>query len=261
MTDPQDAADTTDPTHPTDAAGERLAKRLARQLGCSRSQAEQYIENGFVSVDGVVIDTPQFRVADQRVELAANARLAPVVAVTLLLHKPAGFNALEGERAARQLLVPANRFTADASGERTLARHFVNQVGVTPLEADAAGLLVFSQDPRVQRKLLDEAGMIEQEVMVDVAGEVSAEALVRLNRAPVIGGRVLASAKVSLSNQSGASSRLRFAIKGHHPGLVLRICAQAALTVTGMTRTRIGRLPLAGLPLGKWRYLLPTERF
>ena len=58
MTDPQDAADTTDPTHPTDPAGERLAKRLARQLGCSRSQAEQYIENGFVSVDGVVIDTP-----------------------------------------------------------------------------------------------------------------------------------------------------------------------------------------------------------
>ena len=62
MTDPQDAADTTDPTPttthttPTDPAGERLAKRLARQLGCSRSQAEQYIENGFVSVDGVVID-------------------------------------------------------------------------------------------------------------------------------------------------------------------------------------------------------------
>ena len=41
MTDPQDAADTTDPTTPTAPAGARLAKRLARQLGCSRSQAEQ----------------------------------------------------------------------------------------------------------------------------------------------------------------------------------------------------------------------------
>ena len=36
-------------------AGERLAKRLARQLNCSRREAELYIENGAILVDGAVV--------------------------------------------------------------------------------------------------------------------------------------------------------------------------------------------------------------
>jgi 23S rRNA pseudouridine2604 synthase len=45
----------------------RLAKRLAEMLSCSRREAEQYIEGGWVSVDGVMIEEPQFRVLDQAI--------------------------------------------------------------------------------------------------------------------------------------------------------------------------------------------------
>ena len=47
----------------------RLAKRLAEMLPCSRREAEQYIEGGWVKVDGVVIEEPQFRVLHQTIEL------------------------------------------------------------------------------------------------------------------------------------------------------------------------------------------------
>ena len=43
--------------------GERLAKRLAAQLPCSRREAELYIEGGWVQVDGVVVEAPGARVA------------------------------------------------------------------------------------------------------------------------------------------------------------------------------------------------------
>ena len=53
--------------------GIRLAKRVADMVPCSRSDAEQYIEGGWVTVDGVVVEAPQFRVATQRVDIAKDA--------------------------------------------------------------------------------------------------------------------------------------------------------------------------------------------
>lgn len=51
----------------------RLSKRLAELTACSRREAELYIEGGWVSVDGEVIEEPQFKVLDQRVELLPGA--------------------------------------------------------------------------------------------------------------------------------------------------------------------------------------------
>jgi 23S rRNA pseudouridine2604 synthase len=54
---------------------------------------------------------------------------------------------------------------------------------------------------------------------------------------------------------------LRFALKGISPGLVPWMCEQVGLRVVAPPRIRLGRLPMAGLPLGQWRYLRPGERF
>lgn len=56
-------------------------------------------------------------------------------------------------------------------------------------------------------------------------------------------------------------SRLRFAIKGSHPGLVAYLCGLAGLTIIAMRRVRLGRVTLADLPVGQWRYLAEGERF
>ena len=49
--------------------GERLAKRVAALVPCSRREAEQYIAGGWVRVDGQVVEEPQFRVLGQPVTL------------------------------------------------------------------------------------------------------------------------------------------------------------------------------------------------
>ena len=80
-------------------AGEavRLSKRVAQQLGCSRATAEQYIEGGWVSVDGRVVEEPAARVAPaQAVALADDANLLDLRPVTLLLHRPAHADARTG---------------------------------------------------------------------------------------------------------------------------------------------------------------------
>ncbi|MBP6853645.1 MAG: RNA-binding protein [Rhodoferax sp.] len=240
----------------------RLSKRVAEMVPCSRREAEQYIEGGWVRVDGQVVETPQFRVAGQTIVLDPKAQLAPILPVTVLLHKPAGYDwDLQGPKPASQLLVPQNHWGPDRSGIRLLKRHLVEQRCVTPLEHAATGLLVFSQERPILRKLLEDGALVEHEVIVDVREAVSEEALVRLRRSPVVDGRAMLPAKVSVTSDSGGVTSLRFATKGCHPGQLAQMCGQAGLTIVGMRRIRVGRVPLSTLPVGQWRYLLPTERF
>ena len=240
----------------------RLSKRVAELVPCSRREAEQYIEGGWVRVEGKVVELPQSRVADQRVEIDPKARLAPLLPVTLLLHKPPGYDwDGSGPQPAAQLLVPQNHWGPDRSGIRMLRRHLIEQRCVTPLEHAASGLLVFSQERPVLRKLLEDGALVEHEVIVDVRGKVADDALVRLRRSPVVDGRAMLPAKVSVTSDSGSGTSLRFATKGCHPGQLAQMCEQAGLAIVGMRRIRVGRVPLATLPIGQWRYLLPTERF
>ena len=54
---------------------------------------------------------------------------------------------------------------------------------------------------------------------------------------------------------------LALAIKGNRPGQVAHLCERAGLQLTALRRLRLGRISLAGLPVGEWRYLMPYERF
>ncbi len=102
---------------------------------------------------------------------------------------------------------------------------------------------------------------MEYEVMVDVKGAVGPQALHRLNQSPVIDGRAMLPAKVSISRQNEDVTGLRFAMKGAWPGQIAQMCDGVGLRIAAMKRTRVGRVPLAGLAPGEWRYLLPHERF
>ena len=242
----------------------RLAKRLAEMLACSRREAEQYIAGGFVRVDGVVIEEPQFRVQDQKIDVSPDASLLAAMPVTLLLHKPAdveaGLGALRGAAHAAGLLVPTNLWKDDRSELSPLKKHFADQVLVTPLAPRASGLVVFTQDWRVARKLSEDANVMENEVLVEVSGEIKAGGLERLNRVDhgyTFNGMLLGAAKVSWQSEK----RLRFALKGERPGQIAFLCESVGLQVEGMKRIRIGRVAMSNLPVGQWRYLLPHEKF
>ncbi|MGI4779645.1 MAG: RNA pseudouridine synthase [Janthinobacterium lividum] len=244
-----------------DDEGIRLAKRVAADTGCSRREAELLIENGAVRVDGERVEVPQARVRDgQRVEVDKNARPEPVQVVTIVLNKPPK---IEFDAPVARLLLAGKRTAADTSQRPALQRHFTGQRCLTPLETGASGLIVFTQDPRIERKLIEDAGLMEYEVMVDVTGEVSPQALHWLNQSPVIDGRAMLPAKVSVGRQSedGTRTGLRFAMKGAWPGQVAQMCDGVDLRIVAMKRIRVGRVPLAGLAPGEWRYLLPHEKF
>jgi 23S rRNA pseudouridine2604 synthase len=255
----------------------RLAKRVAEQLNCARSTAEQFIEGGFVSVDGQVVQAPGARVRpDQAVTVAQDASLLELTPVTLLLHKPAGFEAGLGQPAqggcaphssqgsrsqgapqAVALLGAASHLAEDASGIRVLQRHFRQLECFTPLPTAASGLVVYTQDKRIARKLAEDIESLEQECIVEVKGEIAPNGLQRLCHGLSFNGRPLPPIKVSWQSET----KLRFALKGIRPGQIPAMCEAVGLSVVALKRIRIGRVPLAKVPEGQWRYLQPWERF
>ncbi|MGE0330658.1 MAG: RNA pseudouridine synthase [Ramlibacter sp.] len=259
----------------TDATGPvRLAKRVAGLKGCSRSEAERYIEGGWVTVNGAVVEVPAFKVAAQQtVALDPNATLMTQGPVTLLLHKPPGYEAglgdgqgpqgsrTRGAPPALQLLTAPNRAANDASGIRLLQKHLTALKGLAALPTEASGLVVFTQDWRVERKLTEDAELIEHEVMADVEGPVDASQLQRLCHGLSFNGRALPPARVSISSADDTRTRLRFALKGIRPGQIPFMCDRVGLRLLALRRIRIGRVAMAQLAQGQWRYLLAHERF
>ncbi len=235
----------------------RLAKRVTELTGCSRREAEIYVEGGWVRVDGEVVDEPQAPVApEQRVELAEGASLVAPEPVTLLLHKPPGLDAASGPQPASALLTRASQSALDFTGSRVLRRHFTRLTAVLPLESAASGLQVYSQDPRLLRRIKDDGKRIEQEFIVEVAGDIAPYGLSRLAHGQSFAGRPLPPCKVSWQNET----RLRFALCAVQPGQLAAICAEVGLQVVAMKRIRIGSVPLGKMAVGEWRYLPPRQR-
>jgi 23S rRNA pseudouridine2604 synthase len=231
----------------------RLSKAVMAIKGCSRREAEQYITGGWVRVDGVVAEEPQSRVGTQMVTLDPGASLLAMVSVTLLLHKPAGMTTAQ----ALGLLAPGSHAADDGSGIRTVKSHFSQLVPLLELPREASGLAVFSQDHRIVRKLNEDAAVIEQELIAEVTGEITPNGLARLCNGLVFEGRAMPPARVSWQNET----RLRFALKGIAPEWVEWMVAQVGLKLTALRRIRIGRVPMAQLAPGQWRYLPQGERF
>ncbi len=233
----------------------RLAKRLVELTACSRREAELFIAGGWVSVDGVVVEEPQFMADTQAVTLHPDATLTPLEPATMLFH----YAHVDGinSHANPPQLCPESRAENDDSGIRLLKQHFFRLTQSTPLEQGSSGLLVFTQDWRVTRKLKDDAALMEQEYIVEVAGTLSAEGLKLLNHGLTFNGRALAPIKVSWQNET----RLRFALKGIIPGQIAHACRTVGLQIISLKRIRIGRIAMAKLPVGQWRYVMPHERF
>jgi 23S rRNA pseudouridine2604 synthase len=235
----------------------RLAKRVAELAGCSRAEAERYIEGGWVSVDGEVVEQPQHKVSTETVSIDPHARLEAEEPATILLHKPVDFDTISGVNPGALLVTPATRWTDDASGFRVLKRHFTRMTPLVPLDRESSGLMVLTQDGRIWRRLTEDGDQIEQEFIVEVTGELVPWGLARLNQGLSYEGRELPPCKVSWQNEV----RLRFAIKAVQGGQLRNMCAQVGLDVVSIRRIRIGRVALGKLPVGQWRYLPVGERF
>jgi len=243
------------PEHP------RLSKRMGELGLCSRREAERWITSGWVKVDGVVVNTLGTRVSPgARIEIDEAAREHQSGQVTVLLHKPVGYvsgQAEDGYEPAIVLIRPENRWESDPSPIQFQPAHLRSLVPAGRLDIDSTGLLVLTQDGRIAKQLIGENSSVEKEYLVRVEGNLAPGGLERLRHGLTLDGVKLKPAQVSWQNEH----QLRFVLRQGRKRQIRRMCELVGLFVIGLKRVRSGNVPLGGLPMGKWRYLRPEEKF
>jgi 23S rRNA pseudouridine2604 synthase len=239
----------------------RLSKRMGELGLCSRREADRWIENGWVKVDGKVINTLGVRVSPQaHIEIDRAARDHQSAQVTILLHKPVGYvsgQAEDGYEPAVVLIRPENHWSGDPAPTRFQSGQLRGLAPAGRLDIDSTGLLVLTQDGRIAKQLIGENSSVEKEYLVRVEGKLSDDGMKRLQHGLTLDGVKLRPAQVSWQNEQ----QLRFVLREGRKRQIRRMCELVGLYVTGLKRVRSGNVPLGGLPVGKWRYLGPDESF
>lgn len=248
----------------TTVAGERLSKRMTALGLASRREADEWIEAGWVRVNGELAVLGQRVTANDHISIDPAAHRQQAQRVTILLNKPVGVvsgQAEEGYEPAVALIRPDNQWKEDKSGLRWHPGHLRHLAPAGRLDIDSVGLLVLTQDGRIARQLIGDESQVEKEYLVRVEytrGERLPDSdLALLNHGLSLDEQPLKPCKVSWQNED----QLRFVLREGRKRQIRRMCEAVGLKVVGLKRVRIGSVVLGHLPPGQWRYLRRDEFF
>lgn len=236
----------------------RLSKLMSERGLCSRREADEYIAKGLVRVNGEIVSELGTKVMpDVRISLEAEAMRNQKRLVTIIVNKPIGYVSGQpepGYEPAIRLVTDRNQFGLQ---KRVLQRGDLQGIAVIGrLDIDSQGLLIFSQDGRLAKKIIGENSDIEKEYIVRVQyhgpePRLPEAKLKLLNYGLSIDGEKLKPAIVEWINEN----QLRFILKEGKKRQIRKMCEQVDLEVKGLKRVRVGKLKLGDLPEGRWRFL------
>ena len=243
----------------------RISKILSELGLCSRREADKYIEQGLVLLDGKVVDELGTKACrSQKVELLKKARLNQSLKATVILNKPVSYiSHLDDDKEftpASSLITPDNYYNLNL--ETTSNRNPIfNREGLAPagrLDIDSSGMLVLTQDGRIAKKIIgEESADIEKEYLVRVEGTINDDDMKLLNHGLTLDDYELKPAKVNWQNKD----QLNFILIEGRNRQIRKMCELVGLRVNGLKRVRIGNVRLNDLPEGKWRFLSEEESF
>ncbi len=228
----------------------RLQKVIADAGLTSRREAERWISEGRVKVNGNVVTKLGTTVDPLLDEVRARGKLIPrsQERVFILLNKPTDFLTTMGK---------------DERGRKTvmdLIKNVPTRVfPVGRLDYNTQGALLLSSDGALSKKLLDPKYKVSRNYLVKVRGVPDEKTLRRLRRGIGLDNQSTLPLEAEIDRVSGKNSFIKikmFEGKNRH---VKRICEAVGHSVIRLKRTHFGNLNLIGLPLGAYRFLTPRE--
>lgn len=237
----------------------RITKWLSHQGLCSRREAEEWIVKGWVFIDGAPAILGQKIGPENKITLSPKTHKESESKITILLNKPIGYVSAqpeEGEIPAIRLIKTRNQESALSPTKSLQPSHLKGLAVTGRLDKDSRGLLVFTQDGRIAKKLIGPHSEIEKEYHVQIKEMVTEKMITQLTHGMWLDGQPLKPALIS--RRPGG---LTFILKEGRKRQIRRMCSSLGLTITDLLRVRIGSLQLGSLPEGQWRFLNPTENF
>ena len=226
---------------------ERLQKILSARGVASRRKAEEMIEKGLVTVNGMTASLGD--AADPELdEILVEGKPLPSQTeyVYILLHKPRGYVTTLSDEKGRP---NAAQLVSDCG---------LRVYPVGRLDMDSEGLLLFTNDGDFANALMHPKHEVKKTYDTWVTGYVPG-AEIKLSRSIELDGYTIRPPEVKLIRAEGKKAKFQITIHEGRNRQVRRMCEATGMTVTRLKRIREGNLSLGDLPLGKWRYLTAEE--
>lgn len=228
---------------------ERLQKLLSAAGLCSRRQAEEFLRQGRVAVNGRTASLgDRADPMGDRITLDGRIIKQPEERLYVMLHKPRGVVTTLSDERGR----PTVASLVSGCGGR------VYPVG--RLDMDSEGLLLLTSDGAFAQRLAHPSHRTEKEYHVFVTGHLEGcrERLESLDA--LEDGTPIVPAGVSVVRRGKGEWVLSVVICQGLNRQVRRMCAMAGLRVERLVRVREGRLVLGDLEAGRWRFLSEEEK-
>lgn len=229
---------------------ERISKIISSAGVASRRQAEIYITQGRVKVNGKLAVLGQKANLDSDYITVDEKPLKPLDdRVYIALNKPVGYVTT----------------LKDENGRKTVA-DLTSDVGfriypVGRLDMDSEGLLIMTNDGEIANKLMHPKYNVMKTYHVTVSPVTGLDlASKRLSEEMIIDGFKISPARVKILERDLKYGKLSVTIGEGRNRQVRKMCAQVGLCVHRLRRISIGEITLKGLSLGKWRFLNSNEK-
>lgn len=228
----------------------RLQKIIADSGYCSRRKAEEYIERGYVTVNGRAASIgDKADPANDLIKVGEDIIPAGHAEKRyIMLNKPRGYVTTMqdemGRKTAAELLTGIN--------ERLYP--------VGRLDRNSEGLLLFTNDGEFANDIMHPSKHVSKTYRVTIDGRVSEEQLSRLmSGVELDDGAVTLPCNVEVLTEEPERTVLRIVIKQGLNRQIRRMCAAVGLQVGRLRRVAIGGVKLGMLKPGEWRELTKEE--
>jgi len=220
--------------------GERIAKRLARAGLCSRREAERWVADGRVKVDGKILTSPAFNVTDKsRISVDDKPLKTAEPAALWRFHKAKGLVTTHQDERGRETVF--DRLPADLG----------RVISVGRLDLNTEGLLLLTNDGDLARYLELPTTGWKRRYRVRVYGRVQEDSLKTLAKGSTISGVKYGAIEATIDSQKGANSWLTLTLTEGKNREIRRVLEHLELQVTRLIRTSYGPFQLGDLPRGE----------
>lgn len=219
---------------------ERLAKFMARSGVCSRRQAEVYISQKRVTVNGEIVDSPAFNVNGNEKILFDGEKLPQLEATRLwLYHKPVGLVTTHKDEKDRPTVFD------------NLPAGLPRVISVGRLDLNSEGLLLLTNSGDLSRKLeRPENGWLRR-YKVRVHGIVDKKKLEALAKGCVVDGVSYAPIKAEVESVQGTNSWLIVTLSEGKNREIRKVMKSIGLEVSRLIRLSYGPFQLGSLRRGE----------
>jgi 23S rRNA pseudouridine2605 synthase len=224
---------------------ERIQKLLAIAGVASRREAERWIADGRVTVNGVIATLgdragrhDEVRVDGRTIDVSDAGKSCRVIAY----NKPIGEVCTRND--------PEGRATVFDHLPKTKNERWIN---VGRLDINTSGLLLFTTDGEMANKLMHPSSEIDREYAVRVRGDVDEEMIKRLKEGVMLEDGIARFTDVRFFDGDGQNKWYHVVVMEGRNREVRRLWESQGITVSRLKRVRYGCIFLPGnVPVGTW---------